>query len=294
MVTHNIHAQTIERTAIAASSGRGRVEWENLRKAVQSILNLKYGEWFMFALLPIHYYHYYARYGTAAAVGKPKARVPYSAISPSCVKGFPKGLKFGPPSSFSAENLRRIVDAAEDIAFTGMQIAFLTLVIIILFTTHGVLYIGAAILPAHLIEHSYSKPLNEPIKVPPRPKAVYTNTMLSAAGDIKDVYDSLLHSAPVVLPKSSLNKIKKPNFKKPSIGSIVTVVHEGKPVAKASVMEGTQLHGTDIPNGYVKLSIKEMCDETLEIPLQFKGPFDDDDDYLMSGLITAWKVDSLN
>ena len=114
MVTHNIHAQTIERTAIAASSGRGRVEWENLRKAVQSILNLKYGEWFMFALLPIHYYHYYARYGTAAAVGKPKARVSYSAISPSCVKGFPKGLKFGPPSSFSAENLRRIVDAAED------------------------------------------------------------------------------------------------------------------------------------------------------------------------------------
>lgn len=236
---------------------------------------------------PHTFNYYYACYGTAAAVGKPKARVAYSAISPSCVRGFPKGLKFGPPSSFSAENLRHIVDAAEDITFTGMQTAFLTIVII--FTTYGVLYIGAAILPAHLIEHSYSKLLNEPIKVPPRPKAVYTSTMLSAAGDIKDVYDSLLHSAPAVLPKSSLNKIKKP-----SIGSIVTVVHEGKPVAKASVMEGTLLHGTEIPNGYLKLSIKEMCDETLEIPLQFKGPFDDDDDYLMSGLITAWKVDSLN
>ena len=57
---------------------------------------------------------------SAAAVGKPKARVPYSTISPLCVKGFPKGLKFGPPSSFSTESLKRIVDAAEDIAFTGM------------------------------------------------------------------------------------------------------------------------------------------------------------------------------
>ena len=178
-------------------------------------------------------------YVTAAAVGKPKARVPYAAISPSCVKGFPKGLKFGPPSSFSTESLRRIVDAAEDIAFTGMQTTFLTIVII--FTTLCI-HVGAATLPAHLIEHSYSKQLNEPIKIPPRPKAVYTcktSTMLSAAGDIKDVYDSLLHS-PAVLPKSSSNKIKKP--KKPSIGSVVNVIHKGKPVAKAVVMEGTLLH----------------------------------------------------
>ena len=40
-----IHAHTVERMSIGASSGRGRGEWENLRKAVQSILNLKYGEW---------------------------------------------------------------------------------------------------------------------------------------------------------------------------------------------------------------------------------------------------------
>ena len=44
----------------------------------------------------------------------------------------------------------------------------------------------------------------------------------------------------------------------------------------------------------MKLTIKEVCDENLEIPLQFKEPFDDNDDYLMSGLITAWKLDSLN
>ena len=57
---------------------------------------------------------------SAAAVGKPEARVPYSTISPLCVKGFSKGLKFGPPSSFSTESLKLIMDAAEDIAFTGM------------------------------------------------------------------------------------------------------------------------------------------------------------------------------
>lgn len=155
-------------------------------------------------------------------------------------------------------------------------------------------HVVAATLPAHLIEHSYSKPLNEPIKVPPKPKAVHTcktSTMLFPAGDIKDVYDSLLH-LPAVLPKPSPNNFKKP--KKPITGSIVTVVHEGKPVAKAVVMEGTLLHGKEIPSGFVKLTIKEMCDEILEIPLQFKGPFDDDDDFLMSGLITAWKLDSLS
>ena len=156
-------------------------------------------------------------------------------------------------------------------------------------------YIGAATLQAHLIEHSYSKPLKEPIKIPPKHKAVYTrktSTILSAAGDIKDVYESLLHLPAVSPPKSSLSKGKKP--KKPTTGAIVKVVHEKTVVAKAVIMEGTLLHGKEIPDGFVKLTIKEMCDENLEIPLQFKGPFDDDDDYLMSGLITAWKLDLIN
>ena len=92
-------------------------------------------------LLPIESgpINHYACCVIAAAVGKPKARVPYSAISPSCVKGFPKGLKFGPPSSFSTESLRRIVDTAEDIAFTGMQTTFLTIVII--FTTCAMCFV---------------------------------------------------------------------------------------------------------------------------------------------------------
>ena len=68
-------------------------------------------------MLSISYLIIYTILYSATAVGKPKARVPYS---PLCVKGFPKGLKFGPTSSFSTESLKLIVDAAEDIAFTGM------------------------------------------------------------------------------------------------------------------------------------------------------------------------------
>ena len=55
-------------------------------------------------------------------------------------------------------------------------------------------------------------------------------------------------------------------------------------------MDGTLLHGSQIPSEYVKLSIKEMLDDSLDVPLQFKGPFDSDDDLLMSGVITAWRV----
>ena len=37
------HTHTItDKGAVATSAGRGREEWESLRKAVQSILNLKY------------------------------------------------------------------------------------------------------------------------------------------------------------------------------------------------------------------------------------------------------------
>lgn len=55
----------------------------------------------------------------AAAIGKPRARVPYSSLSSSSVKNFPAGLKFGPPSSFSTKNLKHILDVAEDIEFVG-------------------------------------------------------------------------------------------------------------------------------------------------------------------------------
>ena len=105
--------------------------------------------------------------------------------------------------------------------------------------------IGAATLPAHLIEHSYSKPLSEPIKIPARPKPVKsckTSILLSAAGDIKDVY-SLIHPSAtsqcseIEKRKSSLTKIKQP--KKLTPGSIVKVLYEGKPVAKATIMDGT-------------------------------------------------------
>ena len=81
--------------------------------------------------------------------------------------------------------------------------------------------------------------------------------------------------------------------KKRLSGSIVTVIYEGKLVAKAVVMDGKLLHGKQIQSEYVKVSIKELFSCDLEIPLQFKGPFDNDD-ILTSGLVTAWKQDSLS
>ena len=158
-------------------------------------------------------------------------------------------------------------------------------------------------MPAHLIEHSYSKPLSDLVKIPPRLKSVNTrknSTVLSAAGDIKDVYDSLIHQSATShavkeKPKQCSKKVKQPKKPTPAAGSTVHVVHEGKRVAKVVIMDGTLLHGSQIPSEYVKLSIKEMLDDSLDVPLhdQFKGPFDSDDDLLMSGVITAWRLDSL-
>ena len=99
------------------------------------------------------------------------------------------------------------------------------------------------------------------MKIPARPKPVKsckTSTLLSP---IKDVYDSLIYPSTsqcseIKKQKSSLTKIKQP--KKLTPGSIVTVFYKGKPVAKATIMDGTLLHGIQIPNGYVKLSVNEM------------------------------------
>ena len=167
------------------------------------------------------------------------------------------------------------------------------------FTALDYIHADAATLPVHLIEHSYAEHLGEPVKMPPRPKVAVSknSTMLSAAGNIKDVCETLHHPLAVTDKKERLQpptrKTKVPTKKRLS-GSIVTVIHEGRPVAKAVVMDGTLLHGEQIPSEYVKVSIKELLSCDLEIPLQFKGPFDDDDDILTSGLVTAWKLDSLS
>lgn len=86
-------------------------------------------------------------------------------------------------------------------------------------------------MPAQLIEHSYTKPLNEPIKdqrLITHAKPVQCYSLL---GTLR-MFMTLLHP-PSVSPMSS-SKIKK--LKKASTGSIVSVIHEGKPVAKAVIM----------------------------------------------------------
>ena len=75
-------------------------------------------------------------------------------------------------------------------------------------------------------------------------------------------------------------------------GSSVQVLFNSHSVAQATVMEGTLLHGKDIPSGYVKITINS-CKKDIQVPLQIVGTFDEEDDVLSSGLITAWKLANL-
>ena len=59
---------------------------------------------------------------------------------------------------------------------------------------------------------------------------------------------------------------------KPKKGSHVELLYKGKAVAKATILDGSLLHGNNIPIGYIKLSIKEIERKDLQVPLQIKGP----------------------
>ena len=63
--------------------------------------------------------------------------------------------------------------------------------------------------------------------------------------------------------------------------------NNSEPVAQATVMEGSILHGKEIPSEYVKITVNNVYNN--KVPLQIVGPFDDEDDVLIPGLITAWK-----
>ena len=102
---------------------------------------------------------------------------------------------------------------------------------------------------------------------------------------------TLLQAHVYVKKTQSKQDVKQP--RKPKKASTVTVIYRGKSVAKAVVMDGHVLHGKQIPVGYIKISVTEMLGHDA-VPLQFKGPFDDDDDVLVTGLFTAWPLIDLS
>ncbi len=76
-------------------------------------------------------------------------------------------------------------------------------------------------------------------------------------------------------------------------GSSVKILSDkSEPVAQATVMEGTLLHGKEIPSDYVNITVNSICN--TKVPLQIEGPFDEEDDVLIPGLVTAWKLVDLS
>ena len=55
---------------------------------------------------------------------------------------------------------------------------------------------------------------------------------------------------------------------------------------QVSIARGRCLHGRDVPAELTVVSIKEVWDKTC--PLQFHTAFDEEDDVLTPGMITAW------
>ena len=76
-------------------------------------------------------------------------------------------------------------------------------------------------------------------------------------------------------------------------GASVQVLFNSHSVTQATVMEGTLLHGKDIPTGYVKITINS-CKKDVQVPLQVLGTFDEENDVLSPGLISAWKLVDLS
>ena len=141
-----------------------------------------------------------------------------------------------------------------------------------------------------LLEYSYCKLPNEPIKVPTEVKPTGGTLITNLNSDI-DTDVPLESEHTCVMKSRSKSKKTSKMTTKPKKGSLVQLLYKGKAVAKATILEGSLLHGNNIPIGYIKLSIKEIEQKDLQVPLQIKGPFDDD--FLESGIITAWKLSDM-
>lgn len=75
------------------------------------------------------------------------------------------------------------------------------------------------------------------------------------------------------------------NYKLQEGDNVLLLVDE-RSVARGQVLRGRCMHGRDVPAELTVVSIKEVWDKSC--PLQFYSPFDEQDDVLISGMITGW------
>ena len=121
-----------------------------------------------------------------------------------------------------------------------------------------------------LLEQSYCKLPSEPIKVPNEVKPTGGTLITSLNSDINA--DMPLESKYVTKSRSKKTSKKLKMTTKPKKGSYVELLYKGKAVAKATILDGSLLHGNNIPIGYIKLSIKEIERKDLQVLLQIEGP----------------------
>ena len=98
-----------------------------------------------------------------------------------------------------------------------------------------------------LLEHSYCKLPSEPIKVPnevrPTDGTLITNLNSDIDADVPLENKRVANRGSIKTTKKTTVKLKK--------GSVVEILYMGNAVAKATILDGSLLHGNNIPSGYI-------------------------------------------
>ena len=120
--------------------------------------------------------------------------------------------------------------------------------------------------------------------------------MLSACeGTVEEIASSLVSQAnnkSTQIQKSkkvkTTQKMAKKKDSKPILSrSKVALLIEDRVVAKGITLSGDVLHGHTLPLGFTKVMIEEVLDPQARV--QVGRYFDDDEQFLQTNLITAWK-----
>ena len=117
LINHNLYKQHPGSNSVQhPGSSSGREEWECCRKAVQELLNLKYGKSFYKTALR---YQSWIETSSPHSLGSWESQGKGAIRNPAALssKEFSSRSEVWTPSSFGIQSLKRILDAADAIYF---------------------------------------------------------------------------------------------------------------------------------------------------------------------------------